>query len=158
MAVMSIIAGHPGVRCVPQCFFAGSVVGVVVDAGADARAGAAVTETRSSEGYASSDRGDVVVFVSTVRDTDLIYSGLLRDLARQLQQLRKEKQYNPTETLHAARVAGLSEEDVVALKPMNDRLAFLVRVNDVILSKERIPDVEYKTIDLDGREFHISVD
>ncbi|TLY11252.1 MAG: isoleucine--tRNA ligase, partial [Thaumarchaeota archaeon] len=43
---------------------------------------------RASEGYSSSERDDLVVFISTTRDKDLTAKGLLRDLARQLQQLR----------------------------------------------------------------------
>jgi isoleucyl-tRNA synthetase len=110
------------------------------------------------EGYSSAERGDLAVFISTTRDKDLIYSGLLRDIARHLQQLRKERQYNPTETLGVARVAGLTDEEIAALEPLKDRLAFLVRVRAVRLSKDAEADGAYRPVEIDGREFNISVE
>jgi hypothetical protein len=82
----------------------------------------------------------------------------LRDLARQLQQLRKERQYNPTHILAAAYVAGLDDEEVSALAGMKDMLTYLVRVKNAVLSKEPLPDIAYKSIEIDGREFRISVE
>ena len=67
---------------------------------------------RALEGYSFSERDDLVVFISTTREKDLITKGLLRDLARQLQQLRKERQYNPTDTLNTAYIAGLDAEEI----------------------------------------------
>ena len=113
---------------------------------------------KALDGHSSAERGDLVVFISTTRDRELIFSGLLRDLARHLQQLRKEMQYNPTETLATARVAGLTDEEIAALEPLKDRLAFLVRVKLVGLSKDPEADVSHKAVDIDGREFHISVE
>jgi hypothetical protein len=82
----------------------------------------------------------------------------LRDLARQLQQLRKERQYNPTHILAAAYVSGLENEEVSALSGMKDMLTFLVRVKSAILSKEPLSNIAYKPIEIDGREFQISVE
>jgi isoleucyl-tRNA synthetase len=113
---------------------------------------------KAAEGYSSSERDDLVVFISTTRDKGLIAKGLLRDLARQLQQLRKERQYNPTDILDAAFVAGLDDEEIVTLSVMNDELTYLVRVKNVVLSKEPTDNVNYKTVDIDGREFKISVE
>jgi isoleucyl-tRNA synthetase len=111
-----------------------------------------------SDGYSSSERGGLVVFVSSARDKDLIAKGLLRDLARQLQQLRKERQYNPTDTADAAYVAGLAREEVSTLLAMKDELTYLVRVKTVVLSEEPVLNVTYKLIEIDGREFKISVE
>ncbi|OLC25126.1 MAG: isoleucine--tRNA ligase [Candidatus Nitrososphaera sp. 13_1_40CM_48_12] len=113
---------------------------------------------KASEGYSSSERDDLVVFISTTRDKDLTAKGLLRDLARQLQQLRKERQYNPTEILNAAHAAGLDDEEVATLSAMSDELIYLVRVKSAALSKEPLDNVNYKTIEIDGREFKISVE
>lgn len=113
---------------------------------------------RASEGYSTSERGDLVVFISTARDKELTYRGLLRDLARQLQQLRKERQYNPTEILGSASIAGLDDEEATALSTMKDRLTYLVRVKDANLSRDKVAGTNYKSIDIDGREFHISVE
>ena len=113
---------------------------------------------RASEGYSSSERDDLVVFISTTRDKDLTAKGLLRDLARQLQQLRKERQYNPTEILNAAYAAGLDDEEVATLSAMRDQLTYLVRVKTAVLSKEPLDNVTYKNVEIDGREFKISVE
>ncbi len=113
---------------------------------------------KASEGYSSSERDDLVVFISTTRDKDLTAKGLLRDLARQLQQLRKERQYNPTDILNAAHAAGLDDEEVTTLSAMRDELIYLVRVKSAVLSKEPLDNVNYKTIEIDGREFKISVE
>lgn len=113
---------------------------------------------KASEGYSSSERGDYVVLISTGRDKELTHRGLLRDLARHLQQLRKERQYNPTEILSSAFVAGLENDEVVAISSMKNKLTYLVRVKDARVSKDRLEAVNYKTVDIDGREFHISVE
>jgi len=98
------------------------------------------------------------VFISTTRDKDLIAKGLLRDLARQLQQLRKERQYNPTDILNTAYISGIDDEENSALSVMKGELKYLVRVRSVVLSKEQLNQVNYKTIEIDGKEFLISVE
>jgi isoleucyl-tRNA synthetase len=111
-----------------------------------------------SDGYSCSERGGLVVFVSSARDKDLIAKGLLRDLARQLQQLRKERQYNPTDTVDAAYVTGLAGEEISTLSAMKDELTYLVRVKKVVLSEVAVLNVTYKVVEIDGREFKISVE
>jgi len=113
---------------------------------------------KASEGYSSSERDDLVVFISTTRDKDLTAKGLLRDLARQLQQLRKERQYNPTEILNAAYVAGLDDEELATLSAMREQLTYLVRVKTAALTKEPLDNINYKSAEIDGREFKISVE
>lgn len=113
---------------------------------------------KAAEGYSSSERDDLVVFISTMRDKDLTAKGLLRDLARQLQQLRKERQYNPTDILNAAYVAGLDDEEIATLSAMKNELTYLVRVKSAGLSKEPLDKVNYKPVEIDGREFKISVE
>lgn len=110
------------------------------------------------EGFAMSERDNVMVFIGTKRDKDLITRGLLRDLARNLQQLRKERGYNPTDIVPTAFVAKLSEEEISSLYSMKDELLHLVRVKSILLSKTSVEKVSYKTIQLDERELQISVE
>jgi isoleucyl-tRNA synthetase len=117
-----------------------------------------VVTYKASEGYAYSERDDLLVFVSTTRERDLTMKGLLRDLARHLQQLRKERQYNPTDTVNAAYIAGLDPEEIESLSTMKDDMTYLVRVKTIQLSKEAAANVNYKAIEIDGREFRISVE
>jgi isoleucyl-tRNA synthetase len=113
---------------------------------------------KTLEGYSSSERDNLILFISRTREKDLITKGLIRDLARQLQQLRKERQYNPTDTIDAAYVAGLDAEEISSLSFMKDELTYLVRVKAVQLSKEPLINVAYKAVEIDGREFKISVE
>jgi isoleucyl-tRNA synthetase len=113
---------------------------------------------KASDGYSCSERDGLVVFVSSIRDKELIDKGLLRDLARQLQQLRKERQYNPTDIVDAAYVAGLTREEIARLSLMKDELTYLVRVKTVSLLEDAAINVSYKVVEIDGREFKISVE
>jgi len=113
---------------------------------------------KAAKGYSSAERGDLVVFISTERDRDLTAKGLLRDLARHLQQLRKERQYNPTEILGAAYIAGVDDGELGMLSAMQDDLKYLVRVKSAMISKEVLPNVNYQIVEIDGREFRLSVE
>ncbi len=110
------------------------------------------------EGYAMSERNNVLVFIDTKRDKDLIMKGILRDLARNLQQLRKERGYNPTDIISTAFVANLVEEEISSLYSMREELLHLVRVKSIVLSEGSIEKVNYKTIQLDERILEISVE
>ena len=58
---------------------------------------------------AESDSGDIKVFLSVQRSQDLIARAFLKDIARNLQQFRKEKGYMPTEILPCAYVSNLND-------------------------------------------------
>ena len=67
----------------------------------------------SAEGYALAENEDTLVFIDAKRDRDLVTKGLMRDLARNLQQLRKERGYNTTDIIPSANIAGLEEEEIL---------------------------------------------
>jgi isoleucyl-tRNA synthetase len=115
---------------------------------------------KASDGYSSSERDGLVVFVPTTRDKDLVIKGLLRDLARQLQQLRKERQYNPTDMIESAYIVGLTEEERINLSMMKNDLTYLVRVKNVTLLEDEgtAMNVRYKVVEIDERKFKISVE
>ena len=114
-----------------------------------------------SEGYtlSSSDDDSILVILSTSRDKMLIAKGLVRDIARRLQALRKEKGYNPTDVVEHAYIAGLDGDAVEMLNPMRDELAYLVRARGVsILSMDEAEEVskskgiEFVKVDIDGKQ------
>lgn len=107
--------------------------------------------------FVSAERENFMIFISSLRDPVLIDKGLLRDLARNLQQLRKEKSYNPTEILSTAYVAKLDKNEISSLSKFKDELTYLVRVKSLIMSEQEINDIKYKRIDIDGKELSISV-
>jgi isoleucyl-tRNA synthetase len=116
-----------------------------------------VMEYFPSDGYSSAELDGLVVFISTSRSNHLIKMGFLRDLARNLQQLRKEHGRNPTDVLPIAHVARLDESEMEDLSQLKDELKFMVRVNEVVFSLNAVDGVNYKTIDLDGRQILISI-
>ena len=81
--------------------------------------------------------------------------GLLKDLARRLQSLRKEKGYNPTDMLNIASILDLGQESLDMLKDKTEELAFLVRVKQVNFTKTC---KEYKDDDIDGQKIKIAVE
>ena len=111
----------------------------------------------AAEGYAMSEKGDIIVFIESKRDRELITKGLMRDLARNLQQLRKERGYNTTDVLATAYIAELEEEEISALSSLAEELKYLVRVKDLLLSKLPVEGINYKTIEYEGRNLFISL-
>jgi len=111
----------------------------------------------AAEGYTMSEKGDMIVFIESKRDRELITKGLMRDLARNLQQLRKERGYNTTDVLATAYIAELDEEEIFALSSLAEELKFLVRVKDLLLSKLPVEGINYKTIEYEGRNLFISL-
>ena len=100
----------------------------------------------------------IVVALDTSRDDELIAQGILRDLARNLQSLRKQKGFNPTDVLDSAKIAGLSEQTVQLIKSKTNESAFLVRVKKVELSPEMISDSEgWTKVEMDGAEIRIDI-
>lgn len=112
----------------------------------------------TSNGYAIAERENVFVLISTVRDKELTAKGLVRDLARRLQSLRKQRGYNPTQILNAAYVAKLDEEALELLEGMKDELAYLVRVKKVELMREAKEGVNWSEDEVDGRPISLSVE
>jgi isoleucyl-tRNA synthetase len=108
-------------------------------------------------GFALAEKDGIAVIIDGKRDKELIALGVMRDIARNLQQLRKERGYNTTDIIPIAHIAHLSEQEISDLLPLAEELKYLVRVNKIITSKSRIQGVDYKVIELDGRKLYISV-
>ena len=108
-------------------------------------------------GFALAENDGIVVIIDGKRDKELIALGVMRDIARNLQQLRKERGYNTTDIIPIAHIADLSEQEISDLLPLAEELKYLVRVNKIITSKSPIQGVDYKVIELDGRKLYISV-
>ena len=109
----------------------------------------------AQEGYAVAKRESFVVFISTTRNQEMMAKGLIKDLARRLQTLRKERGYNPTDILNKASILDLDSESLEMIKGKEKELAFLVRVNEVNFSESC---KEYKDDEIDGHKIRISVE
>ena len=100
-------------------------------------------------------RDNYSVFISTLRNKEMMAKGLIKDIARRLQTLRKEKGYNPTDVLNVASILDLDEESLEMIKEKAKDLAFLVRVKQVNFTDSC---KEYKDDDIDGLKIRISVE
>ncbi|RMW39045.1 MAG: isoleucine--tRNA ligase [Nitrosopumilus sp.] len=114
-----------------------------------------VIDFDADENFAVSKRDDYVVFISTARNKEMMAKGLIKDVARRLQTLRKERGYNPTDVLGVASILDLDEESLEMIKEKADDLAFLVRVKQVNFTESC---KEYKDDDIDGQKIRISVE
>ncbi len=102
-------------------------------------------------------RDGILIALEKVRDDELIAEGLLRDVARRLQALRKARGYSPTAVLDRAMVAGLDGEMIGLLEKRASELSFLVRVREVRILAERSVEGEWEEDELDGRPIYIDV-
>jgi len=87
----------------------------------------------------------------------LISMGLVKDIARNIQQLRKERGFVPTEMLAHAHISNLDPDESLSLENYKKELAYYVRVKEIVLSHDKLQDIEYKEIDIDGKKILISV-
>jgi isoleucyl-tRNA synthetase len=104
-----------------------------------------------------SDQKDVTVFIDTTRSSELISLGLMRDIARNIQQLRKERGFVPTEILSSAHISKLDRDDSLSVEKHKKELAYYVRVKNVIITPDKLEDIEYKEVEIDDKKILISV-
>ncbi|NQV39947.1 MAG: class I tRNA ligase family protein, partial [Nitrosopumilus sp.] len=109
----------------------------------------------ASENFAVVKRDNYTVIISTSRNKEMMAKGLVKDIARRLQTLRKERGYTPTDVLEVASILELDEESLEMMKEKSDELAFLVRVKQVNFTESC---KEYKEDDIDGQKIKISVE
>ena len=112
----------------------------------------------TSNGFVMAERENIFVIIPTVRDRELTTKGLVRDLARRLQSLRKHRCYNPTDMLDTAYVANLDDEVLELIKGMKGELAYLVRVKKVELMRDAKQGVKWVNDEIDGKSISLSVE
>jgi len=102
--------------------------------------------------------GEITVALDTRRDELLVGEGLMRDLARRVQSLRKELGYIPTDILERVYIAGLTEEDIGLLEPFKEEMLVLVRSKNVELSEEKTgTGMEWHEMKLDKKRIYIAI-
>ena len=69
-----------------------------------------------TSGYVVGEKENVVLLLNTSRNEELIIKGLVKDLARNIQQLRKELGYSPTQILDTAYISNFSSEEITKLR------------------------------------------
>lgn len=110
------------------------------------------------EGWVSTEGGGMQVFLDVHRDDKLLGEGLMRDLARRVQALRKELGYMPTDVLNGVHVAELGDENTALLKPYLSIMAELVRAKAVQLhdSREEMK-AEWHETQMDEGKVYVSI-
>jgi len=81
--------------------------------------------------------GGVKIWLATQRDKTLVGEGIMRDLARRVQSLRKELGFAPTDTLQTVHLAELDTETAKLLTPFLKKMAELVRAEKVQVHEKR---------------------
>jgi len=114
-----------------------------------------VTGFDAKDGYAFAQRDSFIVFITTARNREMMAKGLIKDLARRLQTLRKERGYNPTDILQTASILELDDESLEMVKERSSELAFLVRVRQIDFVGK---SANYKDDDIDGQKIRIAIE
>ena len=117
-----------------------------------------VIDAKPKPGYTYASNDEVMLFLTVERDKDLMAEGMLRDIARRIQALRKEMGYNPTHVLDSAKIWGLGGDWVSTLTPLLERLAYLVRVRKAELVKETDPKHKWADSEVDGLPIKIALE
>jgi isoleucyl-tRNA synthetase len=112
----------------------------------------------AGENWVSASEAEVNVFVSGHRDEKLLGEGLMRDLARRVQALRKERGYVPTDVLDAVHIAELDDESTGLLEAYLQEMAELVRAKKVYLHRSRNEvDVEWCEYQVDDKKTYVAI-
>jgi isoleucyl-tRNA synthetase len=114
-----------------------------------------IVDFEVNEKYQFAKRQNLIVIISLERDNEMMSKGLIKDLARRIQTLRKEKGFNPTDILERASILELDEESLNLIKDKTEEIAFLVRVKNVDFTESC---KNYKDDDIDGLKIRIAVE
>jgi len=112
----------------------------------------------AEEGWTSASESDTQVFLDVHRDQKLLGEGLMRDLARRVQALRKELGYVPTDVLDAVHIAELDQETIQLLQPYLQEMKELTRTKKIHLpiSREET-ETEWHESQLDEKKVYIAI-
>jgi len=110
------------------------------------------------EGWVSASDDNMQVSLDVHRDDRLLGEGLMRDLARRVQSLRKELGYVPTDVLDAVHVAELDDESIRLLEPYLREMEELVRCRKIYLhGKREGTKAEWHEYQLDDKKIYIAI-
>ena len=99
------------------------------------------------------------MLVSGQRDDTLLGEGIMWDLARRVQALRKEMGFVPTDVLESVHIAELDAESMTLLEQYLEEMAGLVRARKVYLHGSRTEehDAEWHESELDGKKIYLNI-
>jgi isoleucyl-tRNA synthetase len=111
------------------------------------------------ENWVSAIEGDLTVIISARRDEKLLGEGIMRDLARRVQALRKELGYVPTDILDGVHIAELDDESCGLVSCYLGEMSELVRARKVNLheKREELPEADWHETELDGKKVYVNI-
>ncbi|TRO45729.1 isoleucine--tRNA ligase [Candidatus Bathyarchaeota archaeon] len=111
------------------------------------------------ENWVSAVEGNITIILSTKRDEKLLGEGIMRDLARRVQALRKELGYMPTAVLDGVHIAKLDKESCGLVESYLVEMAELVRARKISLHEKRaeIPEADWHETELEGKKVFITI-
>jgi valyl-tRNA synthetase len=111
------------------------------------------------ENWVSAIEGDLTVIISARRDEKLLGEGIMRDLARRVQALRKELGYVPTDILDGVHIAELDDESCGLVSCYLGEMSELVRARKVNLheKREKLPEADWHEMELDGKKVYVNI-
>jgi len=111
------------------------------------------------EKWVSAIEGDLTIIINAKRDDKLLGEGIMRDLARRVQALRKELGYVPTDVLDGVHIAELDGESCGLVSCYLEEMAELVRARKVNLhgKREELPEADWHETELDGKTVFLSI-
>ncbi|MCK4885633.1 class I tRNA ligase family protein, partial [Candidatus Bathyarchaeota archaeon] len=111
-----------------------------------------------SEMWAVASEGEIQVLLDKIRDDALEGEGLMRDLARRVQALRKDLGFSPTDIVEAVHVAELDPKNIELLKPYIAEMQELVRAKKVHVHGEQIEvKADWHETKLDKKKVYVAV-
>jgi isoleucyl-tRNA synthetase len=111
-----------------------------------------------SKRWAMASEGELHVLLDTYRDGALVGEGLMRDLARRVQALRKELGFSPTDIVEAVHISELDPRNIELLKPFVAEMEELVRAKKVNVHSERIEiNADWHEDKLDKKKVYVAV-
>jgi isoleucyl-tRNA synthetase len=116
------------------------------------------TDNETEKSWAQASEGNMQVLVFTQRDEKLLGEGVMRDLARRVQALRKELGFSPTDVLAAVHLAELDAETTRLLEPYLTEMADLVRTRKVEVHTERDEvEAEWHEYAFDDKKVYVAI-
>jgi valyl-tRNA synthetase len=108
--------------------------------------------------WVHASEGDLDVHLNKQRDEKLQGEGVMRDIARRVQALRKELGFTPTDILDAVHLAELDAESTRLLEPYLTEMAELVRTKKVHVHKERLEvKAEWHEYAFDDKKVYVAI-
>ena len=120
-------------------------------------------ESTAEEGrWKTASEGDLMVLLDSERDVGLLGEGVMRDLARRVQALRKDLGFSPTDVLEAVHLAGLDDETRSLLEPLLGIMAGLVRSKKVTVYRDvnevvSVVKEDWREFSFDDKQVHVAV-